>query len=669
MVKATKINNMKLAILLLCHKNSKQINLLLDQLVHPQVSVFVHVDKNAAITPQLKSYQNVFILPDEKRVACRWGSMSLVEATLHLLQYATQHGPFDYFWLCSGQDFPIKPIEQIVSFVEQHAGKEFLDLFPSKNHTGNYSNYDKRTAVYYPLWMLGNKLWQRIVKRGSIELTGGYRYTWMGRRSCKTDLKFYFGSQWWCLSCKACKWILDYISKNSHLLDFYKNTIVPDESLFHTLLMNSPYAQNRQDALHYIDWSEGGNSPKTLGMSDLAALQQSDKFMARKFDLETNGNILSFFCKNGMPRTPKAPARILQIVSSLGQSSGVNAVILNWHHHIDTGKIQFDYLYCTGNSKTTLKNELEHIGAKCYELPSPTRHPFQFLRRSYRFFKEHPYRVVHSHITSLNFFFYPLAKMFGVKYILQHAHGTKWSDKKLNGWRNYLMLHAVWPFITHKLACSQLAGEFWYGKKNFTVINNGVEVEKFAYHPEVRVAKRKELGLENDFVIGNIGRFNLQKNHTFLIDIFEALVRQEPAARLVLAGNGPLEQSIKNKTAGKNLQDKVLFLGVRKDVVQLYQACDVLCMPSLYEGLPVVGVEAQAAGLPCVFADTITPEVLLLPTSSMLSLKDCAAKWAQAILALKDTPRTSGADALRANGFDICQTAAQIQNLYEELGG
>ncbi len=359
------------------------------------------------------------------------------------------------------------------------------------------------------------------------------------------------------------------------------------------------------------------------------------------------------------------PNRILQIVTNLSAGSGVLAVVLNWHKHIDTTRVQFDYLYMLQVS-TNRQQEIEQLGGYCYQMPDPRRHPLRFLRESYRFFKMHRYQTVHSHITHLNFFFYPIAKLFGTKNRIQHAHLTTWSDKKLSGLRNYLMLHSVWPLITHKMACSQAAGTAYYGK-NFTVVNNGIDVGKFDYNPAVRNAKRKELGLENNFVIGHVGRFVRQKNHTFLIDIFEQIIKQEPAAKLVLVGNGSLETHIQKIVAEKHLQNSVLFLGSRKDVAELYQVFDVFCMPSLQEGLPVVGVEAQASGLPCLFADTITPEVLLLPNSSMLSLEDSPVKWAQQILTLKGQPRTSGKEALRAKGFDIRQTAKQIQGFYEEL--
>ena len=359
------------------------------------------------------------------------------------------------------------------------------------------------------------------------------------------------------------------------------------------------------------------------------------------------------------------PTRILQIVSSLSTGSGVLSVVLNWHRHIDTTQIQFDYLYYKRVS-TNRQQEIEQLGGQCYELPNPTSHPLQFLRESYKFFKTRRYNTVHSHITHLNLFFFPLAKVFGAQNIIQHAHATKWGFSGISNVRNCIMLHAVWPLITHKMACSKLAGKIYYGK-NFTIINNGIDVKKFAYNSVVRARKRKELSLEDNFIVGQVGRFSVEKNHAFLLDVFAELVKMEPVSRLVLVGEGYLEEKIKNQVKMRGLEDKVLFLGIRKDVAELYDAFDVLCMPSLHEGFPVVGAEAQCSGLPVVFSDTITSEVLLLPDSFMLSLKDAPAKWAAQILLLKGKQRKYGDEFLLSKGLDIRQTARQIQDFYLEL--
>ena len=656
---------MKLAVLMLCHKNPEQINLFLDVLYHKDIEFFIHIDKKSNIAGKIIKRGDVFLLPENKRVLTKWGSVSLVEATLNLLECAYKKGKYDYFWLCSGQDFPLKSADEIVAFLEKNNKKEFLSLFPSKQSCGKNTNYDKRTTLYFPEYVLGNSFLQRFLKRLYIEFTGGYNKTFLLKRKNNTGLNFYFGSQWWCLSGLMIQWILDYIKQKPEFLAFYKNAIVPDESFFHTLVMNSPYAKNRCDALHYIDWSIGGNSPKTLTITDLTALEESDKLMARKFDIDQDKKILEILSKKQGVKVNTEPTRVLQIVSTLGLSGGVNMVIMNWYRNINRNKVQFDFLYCKGAIKETFNQEIEQMGGHCYELPSP-KNPFKFLKAVYKFFKNHHYKTIHSHITNLNIFFFPFAKMFGTKNIIQHSHGTKWSDKKLNGLRNYLMLHAVWPLISYKIACSSAAGKAYFGK-DFIVANNGIDINRFIYNSAVRKTKRKELGLENNFIVGNIGRFNLQKNHEFLIRIFEEVAQKDETAVLVLVGSGPLQEKIKTLVAEKNLQDRVLFLGVRKDVVELYQSFDVLCMPSFYEGLPVVGVEAQGSGLPCVFADTITKEVLLLPDSKMLSLKDSPQEWAKVILSLKDIERHRGKDYLKQKGFDIKDVSKQMEDFYDSI--
>ena len=363
----------------------------------------------------------------------------------------------------------------------------------------------------------------------------------------------------------------------------------------------------------------------------------------------------------------KKPIRILQIVDSLNRGSGVINVILNWHRNIDVNEVQFDYLYFIKCASNTFEEEIKNLGGRTYFLNyKGVLHPLSFIRDTYNFFKNHRYRTLHSHITHLNLFFYPFAKIFGTKNIIQHSHATVWSDTKLKGLRNYLMLHCVWPLITYKMGCGEAAGEKYF-KKNFTIINNGIDLGKFAYNSAVRLAKRRELGLENNFVIGHIGRLSSQKNHKFLIDIFEQILKMEKTARLVLVGAGPLEEEIKNIVLSKNLQNEVIFLGLRKDTPELYQAFDCFVLPSLHEGMPVVGVEAQAAGLPCIFSDTITKDILISPSSIMISIKKGAKYWAEQILQFKNQTRKPGCEYLKAKGFDIKDIALKIQDIYKSI--
>ena len=358
------------------------------------------------------------------------------------------------------------------------------------------------------------------------------------------------------------------------------------------------------------------------------------------------------------------PVRILQLVPAINNTGGVFNVVFNWHKHIDTAKIQFDYLYFIKESSTSREQEITKLGGKCYFLSY--KNPFKFILHLIKFFKGNRYIILHSHIVQLPLIIFPIAKFFGVKNIIQHAHSSKWSNKKINSWRNRLLFKLARPWMQYKIACSQQAGENYFGG-DFSIVNNAVDTQQFVYRPHMRAAKRKELGIEDRFVIGHVGRFGLEKNHVFLVNIFNEVLKKDSDACLLLAGNGPLEAQVKRQVTELNLQDNVLFLGARTDIPDLLQAMDVFCLPSLFEGFPVVGVEAQAAGMPFVFADTITPQIALLPSSCRLSLQQPAEFWADKILSFKGVPRLDGQAILLAKQFDIRQTTKEMEMLYLRL--
>ena len=278
---------MKQAILVQCHKNPKQVNLLLDALDDPNLDIYVHIDKKSNIGSEIKTGKQIHILPDEYRVDVGWAVISQVEATLNLMRYAAAWGEYGHYLLCSGQDYPLVKASELSDFLNKNADFNFVQIWASKKGGGYTNNYDKRTEIYYPYSVLGNTLPKRIAKRALVELTGGYNRTWpIFRRKQLENVDFYFGSQWVCISGEMEKWVEEYIKNHQEFIEFYRHTNCPDESFFQTLLMNSPYKDRRQDYLHYIDWSSGGNSPKNLDVSDIDRMMKSGKLMARKFEDE-----------------------------------------------------------------------------------------------------------------------------------------------------------------------------------------------------------------------------------------------------------------------------------------------------------------------------------------------------------------------------------------------
>ena len=229
----------------------------------------------------------------------------------------------------------------------------------------------------------------------------------------------------------------------------------------------------------------------------------------------------------------------------------------------------------------------------------------------------------------------------------------------------HLFLNAV---TTQKFACSQEAGTWLFGeneRNKLIVINNAIDSKKYEYSPQKALAIRKNLGVSNDFVLLHVGRFNAVKNHTFLIDIFEEVLKRNPNSRLILVGDGDLKADIEDKINQRNLTDRVKCLGLRNDIPDLMQAADVFVMPSLHEGLPVSLIEAQSSGLPCIVSDTVTKETDITGLLTFVSLNEPVQKWAERIIPVsKSTSREKTEKRIIQSGFDSKELAYTLENFY-----
>lgn len=372
-----------------------------------------------------------------------------------------------------------------------------------------------------------------------------------------------------------------------------------------------------------------------------------------------------------MGKSKEEPIRIAHIVGKwLG--GGVEAVIMNYYRHIDRTKIQFDFL-CDEDSKNIPYEEIEKLGGRVILIP-PYQKVLKYQKVLIKLFKENNYKIVHSHINTLSVFPLRAAKKAGVKVRIAHSHST--TNKK--EWKKDLLKQLLRPFskvyATNYICCSELAGRWLFGDKAYDegkvyLLNNAIDLDKFKYDESLRKKKRKELGIKNStLVIGHIGRFVAQKNHDFLIDIFNEIHKQNADSILLLAGQGPLVDNIKIKVKELELEDNVKFLGQRKDVNELYQAFDIFILPSLYEGLPVVGVEAQAVGLLCYLSDDMTNETKVLDTTKFMSLKDSANEWASNILNdINKYKRIDTSKEMTANKFNIIKEANKLEKNYERM--
>ena len=305
--------------------------------------------------------------------------------------------------------------------------------------------------------------------------------------------------------------------------------------------------------------------------------------------------------------------RVLHFVSTLSRGSGVMSVIMNYYRHIDRDNVQFDFLHFIACEDSYME-EIRELGGKIYCIDKPGS-SFQSIKQLNSFFRLHAgeYTWLHNHEVYLTFLLRPIAKRYGLEKFIVHCHATKYSDKTLNAVRNRILCLPIRFMKVERFACSEAAGKFLYGEKmlkagNVFIMHNAIDCEKFRFRPEVRERLRKEMGLEGKFVIGHVGRFERQKNHEFLIEVFAEVKKRRPESILLLVGQGSLESRIKYMVVEKNVEKNVVYLGQRNDVADLLQAIDVFVLPSLYEGLPISLLEAQASGLRCITSDVVTAE-------------------------------------------------------------
>ncbi len=364
--------------------------------------------------------------------------------------------------------------------------------------------------------------------------------------------------------------------------------------------------------------------------------------------------------------------RVLHSVSNMARA-GIETMLMNYYREMDTNLLQFDFL-ANKPAPGEYDEEIRSRGGRVFVSPglNPIHYP-QYKRFVSDLLGSNPdIRIVHAHNEAMGFYALQSAKSAGISVRIAHAHNTRII-------RDYkyplkLICKQLLPgAATDYWSCGTDAGIYYFGKKRWDesgfILRNAIDTSKFAFQPDVRQRLRKSYALENSLVIGHVGRFNLQKNHSRLLDIFAEIAAAVPDARLVLIGVGELEQAAKEKALALGLSEKVLFLGQMANVNEWYQAMDCFLLPSLFEGLPVVGIEAQAAGLPCFFSDQVTDEVLLSPNARKISLDASNADWVKEILTVQraEKNRACGENLIRGAGYDIHVEARKLQNLYLEM--
>lgn len=360
------------------------------------------------------------------------------------------------------------------------------------------------------------------------------------------------------------------------------------------------------------------------------------------------------------------PIRVAQMLARMDYG-GIEMVVMNYYRHIDRSKIQFDFIVFEG-SELPQRKEIEELGGRVYEVP-PLRHPFAYSRAVFKLFEKNKYDIVHANMNTLSVFPLRMAKKAGVPVRICHNHSTAGPGETKKNILKNILRHFSKIYPTELFACSEYAGKWLYGDKaSFRVIKNAIDIDRFKYNEKTRADVRRKLGIEDKLVLGHVGRFELVKNHDFLLDIFHSVHQINPKTALLLIGEGELEDKMKKKADELGLKDSVFFLGTMNDCAPYYQAMDAFALPSLYEGLGMVAIEAQAAGLPCFLSDRVPKETAITDSVYTLSLEQTLDEWAEFILEkVTKNKRKDESVKIREAGYDIELEAEKLMGIYDEL--
>lgn len=367
--------------------------------------------------------------------------------------------------------------------------------------------------------------------------------------------------------------------------------------------------------------------------------------------------------------------KVLEIGGTNFGKGGISVAVWNFYSNFDHDKVLVDFFGADTSDEKKYADYINNHGGKIYDFPLSANQlikQFNKYRYARKIAKYNEYDCIHIHASdAYNVYLYYLAVNSFCKNIIVHSHTSAIEN---NSNKVLIIIKKILHTIAQKImknkritkvACSNIAGKWLFNSDRFIIVNNGIETSKFRFDKNVREKVRSKLTVENKFVIGNIARFSYEKNHDFLIDVFNEIYKQNINAVLLLVGNGSLEKEVREKVHKLNLDNSVIFYGTTTKANELYQAMDCFVLPSHYEGMPIVSVEAQAAGLKILFSDTITKETHFTDLAEYMSLSEPVNKWADKILSYNNGyERRDMTEQIKKAGYDIIQSAKQLEDIY-----
>ncbi len=363
------------------------------------------------------------------------------------------------------------------------------------------------------------------------------------------------------------------------------------------------------------------------------------------------------------------PIRILHVIDCISPNSGVSAVVMNYYEHLNKGDVIFDFLVYYDVEPEIEKRLLEN-GSRVYVVGAAVAGNLKnYYRCLKKFFAVHSneYEIIHGHVTNSALFYLGLAKKYGIPVRILHGHNTRGADTALKRMRNYILNHLGIRYATNFAACSYAAAKYLHGtSKNVIIIRNAIETDNYKYNEDKRKFIREELGITDRYVIGHVGRFAKQKNHDFIIELAKKMKCFDEKVLFLLVGDGEYRDNIEKKVNDNGLKNIFLFVGTVNNTCDYFQAMDVFVLPSLFEGFPVVGVEAQCNGLKCIFSSNVTEEAKVLDETQYISLDDMDS-WVDVLLHCRNSRNVSSVQKIKDCNLEIEAETHKLQNYYAKL--
>ncbi|WP_117114983.1 glycosyltransferase family 1 protein [Limosilactobacillus reuteri] len=353
------------------------------------------------------------------------------------------------------------------------------------------------------------------------------------------------------------------------------------------------------------------------------------------------------------------------IVTASLEMTGISSIIMNYASYLD--KAKYDLTIIAGDKiNKSYEKKCKENKVKLIRLPNKRKETWHYYRSLYRSLVNSNYDICHANGSSSTLGIDLLiAKIAGIKVRIAHSHNTTTENIKMHK----LLTPLFTRTYTDALACGNKAGEWLFNKKKFTVIPNGFNINKFKFDKKIRKLMRAKLGIQNGIeVIGHIGRFNFQKNHNFILKIFESYLKINPNSILLLIGNGPDFDKVKVKIENSKLKNKIILYGETNNANQMYMAMDKFIFPSRFEGLPVTLLEAQITGLPAVISSVITDEVVLSNNVQFETLESSPEKWARDLWTLPKIDRDEffNSHLLKFKPYEITSSVQKLSRVYDE---